>query len=467
MPVNFEHSAYKKAVPLWTRCRDAFAGEQAIHERGEKYLPKLALEDEVQYLKRKNRTGFFNATRRTISGYYGMVFRKEPVVTIPAALEEYAADIDMSGTSLISFSQKIVMDVLTVARAGILVDMPVALDMVGATVKQVESAGIRPTLKMYHAESIINWKTIRYNNRTVLGLVVLTEEVSVPGDDEFENGSETQYRVLDLVEGRYRQRVFKIDTKTKKQYQVGEDIFPMKAGSSIDFIPFVIIGTTNNHVDVEEPPLMDLVDVNLHHYSVNADYEECCHKMIPTLFVSGYSPPVEGGGGIYLGGSVANCLPHPDSKAWFAEPENDFEGLRNNLKDKRDMMAVLGARMLETQRPGVEAAETAAQHRKGEESLLSSITQVIGQGLTQALTWFADWAGISGEIKYELNKDFLPMPMTPQQLTALVTSWQQGAISFETLFSNLKQGEIIDNDISVEDEQSRIDSSGPTLARVA
>jgi hypothetical protein len=49
----------------------------------------------------------------------------------------------------------------------------------------------------------------------------------------------------------------------------------------------------------------------------------------------------------------------------------------------------------------------------------------------------------------------------------LVTAWQAGAISFETLFWNLKQSEIVENEITSEDEQARIKPITPVLPTAA
>jgi hypothetical protein len=124
-------------------------------------------------------------------------------------------------------------------------------------------------------------------------------------------------------------------------------------------------------------------------------------------------------------------------------------------------MAVLGARMLETQRAAVESADTQKTRQAGEQSQLAAMSVVIGMGITRALRMFSQWAGIAGEVQYILNKDFLPVGMTAQELTALVGSWQAGAISEQTLFENLKAGELIADSVTFEDEQERIRSQRP------
>jgi hypothetical protein len=90
--------------------------------------------------------------------------------------------------------------------------------------------------------------------------------------------------------------------------------------------------------------------------------------------------------------------------------------------------------------------------------------RAISLGMLRALKWFVDWAGAdAGSVNFELNKDFYPQPMTPQMLTSLVTSWQAGAISDQTLFENLQTGDVISADVTLEQEQARIAASGPKV----
>lgn len=119
-------------------------------------------------------------------------------------------------------------------------------------------------------------------------------------------------------------------------------------------------------------------------------------------------------------------------------------------------MAILGARMLEQQKKATETAEVAAVHRSGEQSMLAAMAQAISIGMRQALETFSAWAGGQGPVEYDLNRDFFPLAMNPQQLSALVLAWQQGGISKQTLFDNLQQGEIIAESTTFEEEEVMI-----------
>ena len=398
-----------------------------------------------------------------------MLFRKPEVVEVPDAIKAMLDDVTLGGEPLHVFAQEVAEECLTVGRVGIMVDYPTVDDTKMLTVAQAQALGLRPTLQRYCAENIINWKMKRIGTTSVLSMVVLVEHSFVE-TDEFSGENKVQYRVLDLVEVidgdlsqmRYRIRVFRINDRGVQE-QIGEDLFPKRGGKFITSIPFFFLGTDSIAPEVDDPPLLDLVDVNLAHFRVSADYEHGCHFTgLPTPVISGYMPTVDGDK-LYVGSSAAWTFPQPDARAYYLEfTGQGMSVLENNLQRKEQQMATLGARLLQQDQRINETATTAAIHHGGETSILSSIAQVLSQGLTKALTVFAEWASSSGDIKYQINRDFFPVPMDAATLTALVSSWQAGAISHQTLFENLKEGEVIASDTTFEDEEARIGAQPPT-----
>lgn len=454
------HPAYEANSVKWKRCRDTASGEDAIHAGGKTYLPMLAEEHLAVYAARVARSPFDNFIWRAVVGMRGMMVSKDPVIEIPSGADGYMDDVDMAGTPLNSFVQDIIIEALIVGRVGILADYPQQYVEGSVTVAQASSLGLRPSLQKYHAESIINWKVSRIGNASVLALVVLTEETALPGS-EFDHNSETRYRVLDLFNGAYRQRVYRIDERGNDE-QVGEDVFPLMNNSPMSYIPFIFIGVDTVGSDVEDPPMIDVVNKNLDHYRVMSDYRNGLHLSIPTLFTTGYQPndldPT-----IYIGSPVANCLPSPDAKAFMVEVTSEFNAHRTALQDIQATIAVLSSRMLETQKSAVEAANTLEQRSKGEESQLGAMAQTISLGMTWILTVFSEWAGANGEVKYDLQLDAEYSSVTAQELTALVAAWQAGGISGEAKFNYLQKRDFYEEGDTYEIEQARIGDAGPKL----
>jgi hypothetical protein len=453
--VSTPHPAYEKNLTLWDRCIDASEGQYKIHEKNTAYLPRLRFEEQNDYETRLKRTPFFNATWRTISGLKGMVFRKPANIVVPTGAERFINNVDLAGTPLDVFVQGVFERVLKTGRSGILVDYPQIENPGGFTRAGAELLGGQPLMAHYTEKAIINWRTTRINGSEVLTLVVLQEEAPM-AQNEYSHEVQTVFRVLDLTPQGYRQRLYqRVDNADN---QIGEDLYPLMNSQPMRRIPFYFAGVDSISAAVSSPPLLDLVDMNLAHYMVTSDYEHACHfSGLPTLFITGHRME-EGDRPITLGGTSANCLPDPMAKAFYVETTGDFPALRTNLEDKKSQMAVLGARMLEVQKSSVESSETQKTRQAGEQSQLAAMSQVINITITNALTTFLRWAGLTGDVAYTLNNDFMPIRMSAQELTALIGSWQSGAISNQTLFDNLQDGEIIAQGVTFEVEQERINS---------
>lgn len=468
MPISDTNSMY--AASVWKRCRDAVAGQRAVHNAGEAYLPKLHGQTPEAYAAYRSRTGYYNASGRTLDGMVGLVFRKTPAHDFPPAMKSVVDDVTLSGTSAAQVAKAILGEVLSVGRAGLLVEFPEVLEQ-PSNAAVAAAMNLRPYVSQYDAESIINWRCARVNNIYQPVMVLLAETHSAPVDD-WTQSDEEQIRELSLIAGEaghiYRQRVFRKNTDGK-WYQVGGDVIPLANGKPLPSIPFVFFGPDANSASVQLPPLADLVDVNLSHYRTNADYEHACHFVgLPTPYATGYTPQ-DGEAAMAIGSAIFMTFPDVATKVGFLELEGKgLSELRDNLTAKEGQMAALGARMLAPEKAGVEAAATLAMRHNGEQSALAGVAGLVSDGVARALRLVAAWMGVAGTelCTYTLNQDYLPAGLSAQEITALVASWQQGAISHQTLFSALKKGAIVAADATFEDEAALIADEGPTLAMI-
>lgn len=466
MAVRNTHAKYDEMAPLWLRMRDAAAGQHKVHAKGQAYLPMLKDQDEPQYNAYKKRASWFGATYRTITGLTGMLFRKPPRVVLPDAIKNMIIDINMAGVTLDEMVDEINEEILTVGRVGLLVDHPPIIDLDGAvlTLAQREATGIRPSIQLYKTESILNWKHRRVGLQWALSQVVL-EECFKADKDEFTQTEETRWRVLDLdANDEYRQRVFRRDDKNEADEQVGEDVYPTIDGVRLNYIPFYSITPDGISMIPEEPPLMDLADLNFQHYRVTADYENGCHFCgLPTPVISGYTPESKEDGApaekLFVGSANAWVFPDPNAKATYLEFHGTgLNALKDNLDKKETQMAILGSRILAQDNKGRsnESATAVAVHRTGESSILSDIAQSVSTAIERALGVFVKWAATSGEVIYQVNRDFMPVVMDAQTMVALTNALTSGQISFETYWDMLQRGDIAALDVTAEQEKARI-----------
>lgn len=460
MAVNSQHEQYSEMLPIWQRCEDAVEGQCEVHKAGQKYLPALKDQSVDDYNAYKLRASFFNASGRTLDGLVGMIFRKSPIIEIPESMQAIADDIDLAGTTLSGFANKITRSVLNIGRIGVLVEYP-QVTLTPKNQAEASRLNLRPYASTYEAKTIINWRIARVNNVSQPVMVALTEEYTV-SDDGFEAKCAEQIRVLTLEPEGYIQTIYR--KNDKNDWIPVEQIAPLMNGKRLNFIPFYVFGASSNSFDEQMPVLLDLVDLNLAHYRVTADYEHGCHFAgLPTAVITGYE--AKENEKLYIGSATAWVFNNADADAKFLEFTGQGLGaLENNLERKEKQMAAIGARLLEQQKNGVESAGAMQMRANGESSVLSNIANLVSQHLSEMLTFMAEWEGINAPCSIKLNTDYMPAGMTAQELAEIVKAWQSGAISFNTLFDNLKRGEIVSESTTLEDEQELIANAAPALS---
>ncbi len=460
------------------RARDVFAGEDAVKAAGVRYLPRLDSQTDEEYLAYKERASFFNASARTADGFVGLIFRREPTFKVPQtatgvarALAEFIDDADMLGTTLSSYTKTVTSEVMAVGRAATLVDW------------ESEAEG-RAYAVLYTAEQIINWRADRINGRTLLSLVVLRETAKSSDDDVFVSEDTEQLRVVRLVKGAsdgedpmpgwfYQVEIWVEDSSNKKkkrgnkEWVKKETRVPLRLGKPLPLIPFVFHGANNCQECVGKLPLADIIAINLDHYRLNADYKHGLHfTALPTAWVSGFDKSAS----LRIGSSTAWVAETPGATAGFLEFTGQglttFE--RAMDRDER-LMAVLGTRMLEGQKRVGETAEAIELRQSGEDSVLNAVSLSVSESITRVLRWVYWWNSTEAtpdDVSEELvlakvNTDFSVRGMSSEEITAVVSAWQAGAISQETMFELFRRGEVIPPGRTDEDEKQLVSASRP------
>ncbi|AEP08899.1 DUF4055 domain-containing protein [Micavibrio aeruginosavorus] len=451
------HPEYDEYAPVWRKCRDVVGGQRKVHAGGENYLPKLDGQSKEAYNAYKLRAVFYNATGRTVDGYTGLIFRKAPVVDLPASVKDaWTSNINLAGMSLEGFVRGLTEDVITVGRAGILVDYPPSPNLASGaalTLHDMSRLEIRPYMTAYKAESILNWKMARIGNVTKLSRVAL-EEIY----EDVDGTVKPQIRELTLYDGYYVQIIWR---QTGKGWEMADMAQPLKGGTPLTDIPFYFLAPKEPDCSVQKPPIEDLADLNLSQYRNSADLENGAHMAgLPTPYVTGVDDP--GNFTFNMGGS-GMALPR-DATAGFLQCGAEGFSSIEKLMDRKDaQMASLGARMLAPEKRQTETADALGIKRGGENSVLATLAGSVEMQVRKALQFMVDWAGLGGKAVYEMNKDYLPTPMSAQDLTAWVGAWQSGGVSDRTFFEGLKSGEVISEGLTFEEEQDRKADSAPAL----
>jgi hypothetical protein len=417
---------------------DCIAGQRAVKKAGVRYLPAPNPDDEseanlARYDAYKTRAVFYNVTQRTLSGLVGEVFARDPVEELPTGLDVVSEDADGSGLTLTQLAKRATRYTLSMGRAGVLADYPIVEG--GISKADVESGSIQPTITVYGALHIMNWRTKKHKAKMYLTLIVLKEMYDTD-DDGFIVTQKEQFRVLRLTDGVYTTEVYRDGSL------FNGPLTPVDAnGEAFDYIPFTFIGSENNDAEIDHPPMLDLASINVAHYRNSADYEE-------GVYMVGQPTPVFAGltedwvsnvmkGEVRLGSRGGVMLPAGGSAELLQMAANGaaFEAMEH----KERQMVALGAKLVE-QKQVQRTATEAGIDNASETSVLSDVAKNVSAAIRFSLEVSARFSGdADAKILYELNTDFSIAHMSAQERAQLIAEWQGGAIAFSEMRAALRK----------------------------
>ena len=483
--VGTNHPDYGVAMPKWTRCRDACSGSDAVKAAGPLYLKPLSTHSDSDsarvggedYEAYKFRALWYGASRRTLMGLTGSVTMRKPQLDASSEKTRWAL------AAAAELADELVAEQVGIGRAALVVD---------------QRENERPATTLWWAESVVNWRFRSEEGKHVLELLVLEDDEL---DLEDDGGDATFSHETRRVRHAYRLKGGLCEYgKWRKKDRKDKGAAPAPAMSDstaawdesweevvawrpvaprglaqLDHIPATIVGVDSvNSPVVSEPLLLDVVDINFSHYSNSADLEHGRHWCaMPTALAAGFPRHDENGVPMefVVGGQSAWISDNPAAHASYLEFSGAGLGhIAEGMRDKQQMMAVAGARLLEEPKASVESAETLKTRLAGEQSVIARVANTA----SRALSWVAQEMVLFEIPGYEREeeKDVVKLdPMTPQiggqELAALVGAMQAGAISWRTLFEKLQAGRVIPESRTMEEEAALIAAGPPAPAPVA
>jgi hypothetical protein len=446
----------------YSMIRDVLSGEHQVKMKKDLYLPRPNAEDkssanQARYTAYVTRANFVNFTKRTMAGLIGQVFLRDPVVEIPTMLDYLKSDMTGSGITLDQLASMMVAKNLAFGRIGILVDYPDT--DIPATVAAIQTGQIRPSVLLYDAWQVINWRTVVVNGRELLSLVVIYESI-IDSDDGFETTFKDQWRVLRLettLDGDGEtvltpEHFYVVDLYERTIDGITSNVTYMPKGADnvrLNEIPFKFIGANNNDTRPDDPPMYDLASVNLAHYRNSADYEEAAFIVgQPTPYFTGLTEDwvknvLEGK--VYLGSRQAIPLPSGSQAGLIQAQGNGL--IKEAMEMKERQMVALGARLVQ-QRLVQRTATEANQEEASQNSVLANVANNVEIGIVWALTWCAKFTGVSiadtvdgdgDAISYQLNTQFDLTALDPAELAQLILAWQGGGLTTTEFRASLRR----------------------------
>lgn len=441
--VQIQRKELRDITEKYQKIEDTIAGEEAVKKAGAKYLPVPSScergESDPRYIAYQTRALYYNACQPTRDALVGQLFLRPPVVELPTELDFIVKNINGEGLSLEQLIKKAANYVLPFGRGGLLVDMPTTNGEI--TRADIASGAIRPIIRFFEPWAIRNWKVEKIGNEKKLTMLVLDEiHESTEGRDEFDIELTLRHRVYRLMNSCCSVEVYDDEGVVQERYDIcGSD------GKPLDSIPFEFIGSENNDAEIDEPPFLNLANLNLAHFRNSADYEE-------SVFLVGQPTPVYSGltvewmenyfpKGIPFGSRASVTLNEgATAQLLQAEPNTlSFEA----MKHKEDQMFSVGAKIINRDQKIEKKEKEVEIEAASQKSVLTTIKDNLEMAFRASLVRAGSFIGIevTDEHKLSINENFDLTSMDPDEIRILseLYAGEQPMISFSEMREALRR----------------------------
>ena len=409
-------------------------GTEYLRDQSETYLPQEPREDDDAYQTRIDRSVLSPYTSRLIETAAGAILRKPIHIEGDQYWLDLAQNIDGIGSNINEYARRALVSSLTYGHSAILVDYPTAMG--ARNLAEERAQGRRPYFIHVDATQIWGWRQASTMPGAPLTQVRIHEYTTRPLNDFGEEQIE-QMRVI--YPGKY------------DLYTLGQDVveFSETGGYSLDEIPLVPIYSNRRGMLQSLPPLLDIANLNITHYQRQADLIHALHiAAMPTLVLEGWDDTT---GSTTMGVNYAIAM-QPGNKAYYVQADaTSFDAQAAELQSLEMQMSSLGFTKLFGQKFVAESAEAKRIDQAQGNSVLSIISQELESALNQAFAFAAQYVGLEPP-EITIDRDFDYYRLIGQDVSVLTQLNDMGKISDQMLLEILRRGEILPDNINIEDE---------------
>jgi hypothetical protein len=419
-------------MPDWAVMAAVTRGTNYLRDLSETYLPQEPREDEDAYQTRVDRSVLSPYTSRLIETAAGAILRKPIHIEGDSYWLELAQNIDGLGSNINEYARRALVSSLTYGHSAILVDYPAAAAVLNLA--EERALGRRPYFVHVDAPQIWGWRKEPVTNRL---LQVRIHDYDVRPLNDFGEEQVEEMRVI--YPGRY------------DLYTLGQDVveFTSSGGYSLTEIPLVPIYSNRRGLLISQPPLLDIANLNITHYQRQADLIHALHiAAMPTLVLEGWDDTT---GSATMGVNYAIAM-QPGNKAYYVQADaTSFDAQMAELESLASQMSTLGVTKLFGQKFVAESAEAKRIDQAQSNSVLSIISQELESALNQAFAFAAQYVGMEPP-EITIDRDFDYYRLIGQDVAVLSQLNAAGKISDAMLLEILRRGEVLPDNINIEDE---------------
>ena len=465
MALDSKHPLYIERLPDWQQMEHTHAGERVVKAQGFLYLKPTSgmVQDGVMvghttkgwsnYEAYRQRARCPDLVRETVEALIGVMWRKPPVIEVPAVLAPMIEEATPENESLQQLLRRLNEHQLWMGRCGLF----------GDVIDRGARAG-QPYIALYEAQDTINWDAGRRDGIEVqnLNLVVIDESgpervrgfewenvskwrvlmlmtpraMADEQQEEIDPGSDDEDGAMDPVieladgEGIYTAGVFR---ESDADFDPTLMISPMIRGVQLDEIPFVFVNSKDIAAEPDMPPLLALSNAVLAIYRGEADYRQALHMLCQdTLVVIGSTDenPQQ-----RIGSGAKIDLPTGADAKFIGIDSSGVPEMRESLQNDYERADAQTGKMLDTTSREKESGEALKIRVAAKTATLTQIALTGAAALARLLKILARWAGGDpNQVIVTPNLEFADEMVEGRTVVEFTTAKTLGApLSHETL----------------------------------
>lgn len=456
--------AWLAMSPIWDKIDTVLAGTAAMRQAAQTYLPQHPREKNESYQERLATSTLRNESKKILETWVGRPFAEKIEIgqDVPDKVTALFSDIDLQGNQLGVFARHWFRDGLSKAFAHVLIDSP-RIQTEGRTMADDNVQKIRPYWTLIRPENLIFASVGYLAGREVLTHVRIKEMVQMRLPGEFVETRITQIRVFDRD---LSQPGSKVAVSVYRQGQDNKWTVVESGTIDMDEIPIVTFYAHRRGLMLGQPPLEDVVDLNIAHWQSSSDQRNILTvARFPILAVAGGASEDVDSETKAMSPRKILTTPDPSGKWYYVEHAGAaIEAGRQDLKDLEEAMSHYGAEFL-TERPGSTTATARALDTAESTSPLQDAVLRFNDAVEQAMVITAKWLNLppaeAGSVK--ICTDFTSVGTDQNDYAALQTARDRRDISRVTLLKEYQRRGTLSDDFDEEVDMEQLKDEDATL----
>ena len=240
-----------------------------------------------------------------------------------------------------------------------------------------------------------------------------------------------------------------------------------EAGTGMPIVPLVWYGATTSRFAQGDLPMDGLADLSIQHFQMRSDLAELLHKCAMPVPVRRGAPLGPDGlpDRLVLGPNTAVDLGE-GGEFRFAEPTGkSLERHQSEIKhieelmDRSSLNFLYGANV----KTATEASLRASQVTSSVAALIRNKTSMF-KTLLRLWAWYSgEKESVTSESGLAVNDSLISKPLEASEVAQLINLMRNAAMSKRTLLDELQRGGVLDPDLVIEEELTRIEEEAKTI----